>query len=136
MQQTGEKSAEALSSASEMAGRGAEAFASMGRRNVESAQAAGTTMLEAARDLQQEWLGFWQTQVQESLRAGQALAACRTPQDVMEVQADFTRSSIERFIAQAGKLRDLSTRMMAQGLEPLQTAARRNIQEATERTRG
>lgn len=135
MQEMSEKSAEAMKTASESTGRGAEAFASMSRRNVESLQASGGTMLDAARQLQQEWLGFWQTQVQESVRAGQALATCRTPQDIMQVQADFARSSMERFIAEAGRFRDLTTRMMALGFEPLQTATRRNIREAAERTR-
>ncbi len=53
----------------------------------------------------------------------------------MQVQAD-ARSSMEHLVAEAGKLRDLTTWMMALGFEPLQTAARRNMREPIERTRG
>jgi comEA protein len=124
--------AEALRSVGEPAARGASA----GRRGLESTLASGSTMVDAARQLQQEWIGFWQAQMKENARAGQALASCRTPQDFMQVQADYARSSMERFVAEAGKLRHLTTRMMALGFAPLQTATRRNMRETIERTRG
>jgi competence ComEA-like helix-hairpin-helix protein len=124
--------AEALRSVGEPAARGAEAFASAGRRGLESTLASGSTMVDAARQLQQDW----QAQMEENARAGQALASCRTPQDFLQVQADYARSSMERFVAEAGKLRHLTTRMMALGFAPLQTATRRNMRETIERTRG
>lgn len=126
MRQAGGRGAEALESASQRVDQSAEAFAGAARRNAESVAESGGMMLDAVRELQQEWFGFWQAQMQENVRAGQALASCRTPQDFLEVQAQYTRASVERFIAEGVKLRGLTGRVMA-CWQPLQAAGRQSL---------
>lgn len=87
----------------------------------EAAQAAmssGNVLIESAREASQTWLGFVQDQIWANVQTAQMLARCRSPQDVLEVQRTYVRSSMERLAEEQARFASLATRMATRSIRP------------------
>jgi len=73
---------------------------------------SGSALLETAREANQAWLGFVQDQIWANLQTAQMLARCRSPKDVIEVQSNYVRSSIDRLAEEQARFADLAGRMV------------------------
>jgi Tfp pilus assembly protein PilX len=74
-----------------------ERFRNAGMTVAREGAKMGRAMAEDGAEISASWSTWWPEQIQDSWRASFALARCRTLGDVAEVQAEFFRSSLERF---------------------------------------
>ena len=63
-------------------------------------------------ELMAESISFLSERFGEDVATQQALLACRTPADVLEVQAGFYRTALEQYAAEAGRLMTLLPRAL------------------------
>ncbi|MDX1540495.1 MAG: helix-hairpin-helix domain-containing protein [Geminicoccaceae bacterium] len=55
-------------------------------------------LLQAARQAQEIWLGLVQEQMTANVQTAQRMVACRSPQELAQLQVDYLRSSMERLV--------------------------------------
>lgn len=127
--------ADTLRSSGGEAGTGSKETIQQAQKSAESLAASTEGSLESMLVLQREWLSCVQAQLEDTLAAGQDLARCRSPKDLIDVQLRYTRASMERFVTQSAKLAELAARMAGTGLNPLQAAMRRGTAKPGGQTR-
>lgn len=110
----------------------AEEIASHGRSDAK-AMAASDSMLSGLQELQREWMVYLQEQMRDGLDVGRALACARTPQEVIEVQTRYARSSWSRFATESSKLANLTMQVIAGTMQPLRARGRAKAEEALRR---
>ncbi len=67
-----------------------------------------------------EMLGFVQGGMKENLSTAQRLAACRSPQSVIEVQLEHAKAVLQSYTHECEKLGELTGKVMSDALTPLQ----------------
>jgi hypothetical protein len=110
-----------------------EEIASHGRSDAKAVAASADSMLSGLPELQREWMVYLQEQMRDSLDVGRALASARTPQEVIEVQARYARSSWSRFANESSKLANLTIQVIGGTMRPLQARGRAKAEEALRR---
>lgn len=126
---------ESARAAEEAATQGVEQVAAAGRDDAEAVAASADTVLAGLNDLRREWLVYVQEQTQETVDTGRALAACRSPQELIELQARYARSSWSRFASESTKMANLTMRVMGAGMQPPRARARETAAEGPRRAR-
>jgi hypothetical protein len=94
------------------------------QQTLESMERAGTSILTALSEVQKEIAGFVSERIRQDLQTQQELLACRTLDDVREVQSRFLRSTIDQYSAEASKLMRLGAEIATRSLEPAQADTR------------
>lgn len=125
---------EIVNATREEAHRGAEQVAAYGRDNAEAVAVSSETLVSGVQEMQRAWLGLLQEQMQEAMETGRALAGVRSPQELVEVQSRFVRSSWTRFASGSARLTDLGMRVIGAGAQPFQTRARETLAAVRRRT--
>jgi hypothetical protein len=124
------KATDAARRASETASRGYEELLSLSRDNVEGIARASQAMLKGTSDLGSLWASFWNEQLSSGVQTMRSLAESESWDEVLKVQSEFTRSSLDRVCSRTVKSAEVTAEMLASSLVPLQESARR----AAERT--
>jgi phasin family protein len=97
-----------------------EELAGLQRANLEALFSAGTVAMKNAETLSEEMLAFNKKAFEESVANAKKLMACKTMQEVVEVQTDLACAQIETTLAHAGKVTDLALKMAGEFVEPMQ----------------
>ncbi len=66
--------------------------------------------------MQSELLEFSRSRLDRNLEISKAIARCGSIDETMDLHADYTRSTVRDYFAEAGKLADLGTRAMLETL--------------------
>jgi hypothetical protein len=90
-----------------------EPFFEVGNKLLETWAAVGTEILE-----------FSKTQLDQGLELSREIAQTGSVSEAMDVQARFTRSLMQDYIAEANKIADMSTRSFLEGFATTQRAAK------------
>lgn len=113
---------EGLGQASELARRQAEQFrALMGagtrlygdlgdvsRGDVDTLMETGARLAKGVQDMGWEVMSYTQQSFQLSLRTANDLMSCRTVEDMVNVQRNFMRQSVDTFLQESAKLLEIS----------------------------
>lgn len=96
-----------------------EPFFEVGNRLLQTWAAVGTEILE-----------FSKTRLDQGLELSRAMAKSGSVTEAMDVQARFTRSMMEDYINEAGKLADMSTRSFLDSVASVQKPAKPGLHGA------
>jgi len=83
---------------------------------MEGNRQAMSRWMRALLALSQEVAQFTQTRLQEDAAAWSALAACRSPDEVLECQRRFSAKASEQYYEEIGKLSQMMMRATGEGL--------------------
>jgi hypothetical protein len=92
---------------------------------------AGSKLLEAWMTVGTEILEFSKAQLDHSIEVGKAMAKSGNLNEAMELQAKFSRTLVQDYIAEANKIADLSTRNLLDSFSQIQQATQEATQQAT-----
>ena len=123
--ETVEKIGETARRASETAARSSEELLTVGRDNMEGVARASQAMLQGASELGSLWASFWNEQLTTGMEAMRSLAESDSWDKVLQVQSEFTRSSLDRVFSRVVKSTEVTAEMLTSSLVPLQESARR-----------
>lgn len=98
---------------------GYEEFAAFSKGNVEAVAASGAVFAKGAEDLSKAYVGFAKSFYEQSLTAGKALFAAKSPDEALKLSNDYAKASYETLVAEAGKLQELSVQVANEALAPL-----------------
>ena len=91
----------------------------------------GSKLLDAWMAVGNEILEFSKTRLDQSIEVGKAMAKSGNLNEAMELQAKFTRSLVQDYVAEANKIADLSTRNLLDTFSQMQQATQEATQQAT-----
>jgi hypothetical protein len=76
-------------------------------------EAAGTAMFEGLSKAQREISGFVAERIRQDVETQSALLRCRSFDDVRDVQAQFLKTAMDQYAAEATKLMRIGAEMIA-----------------------
>jgi hypothetical protein len=98
--------------------RGYADMTALCRGNLGAAMAASQAAICGAQEIAATLLAFLQSRAKDSLAAGQQLAACRSPEAVVEVQLECAKATLHAYTDEFGRLHALTGRILADVLVP------------------
>jgi phasin family protein len=103
----------------EKAMKTAEELVTFGQGNIEAVVKAGQIWTSGVQDLGKHVAASAQAQLDQTVATWKALAAAKSLKDALEVQTGFARTSMEKAVAETGRLTDASLRLAEQTMAPI-----------------
>jgi phasin family protein len=101
-----------------------EELASFGKANIDALVQANTVFVKGIEELSREFFGLTQASFESAAAATTAMLAAKSLKDVVELNADFTKSQYEKLVANTTKFSELGAKLASETAAPL--AARAN----------
>ena len=98
-----------------------EDLSQSGKDNVEAVVKSTQILAKAAEELSKAINTFTQSSIEMNMHAGQALLGIKSLQDLVEVQSELARNSMDHFIAESSKISDMTVKVANEAMEPIQT---------------
>jgi phasin family protein len=96
-----------------------DSMAAFGRGNLAALTQSTQAYMAGLQDLGRLHVAMVQGLTQQAVENAKALAGVKTPQDVLAVQTNLARASIERFLSEGTKLQQAAQTMVEQVSAPL-----------------
>jgi hypothetical protein len=106
-----ERSAERFARACGISGEAAQQATEQSSRNLESIMQSGTILAGGMQSISLELMNFARKRMEQCMHRVDALASCRTPQEVVAVQSDLIRDNLEDIIQSTRRIAEISTQM-------------------------
>lgn len=98
-------------------------FAVLGKETADAMMAASTAYAKGLEQLTAEWLSFSKQSVEEGIATTKALLGARTIQEVVDLQANFTKAQFDQIMTQGAKFGEMATKVAQETFEPLNARA-------------
>jgi phasin family protein len=99
--------------------KGYEDFAAFGKANLEAFVQANTLFAKGIESLSKEVVSLAQSSLESSTAATKAMFAAKTLKDVVELQADFAKTSFEKMVANSTKLGEMTVKLATDSAAPI-----------------
>jgi len=103
----------------EKAMKTAEEFVAFSQGNVEALVKSGQIWATGVQDLSKHIAGAAQASIEDGISTFKALTSVKSLKDAFDLQANFARATLEKTLAESGKLTDASFKLTEQALAPL-----------------
>jgi phasin family protein len=103
----------------EKAMRTAEEFVAFGQGNMEAFVRSGQIWAAGVQDLSKQFAATAQASIDETVSTFKALSGVRSLKDAIDLQSSLARSTMEKTLAESGRLTDASFKLTEQALAPL-----------------
>ena len=84
---------------------------------LETMEAAGQAVIEGVTRFRRELADFVSERIRHDMETQKAMLRCRSLDEFREVQAEFLRTAVDQYSAEASKLMQLGTEMMQRSLD-------------------
>jgi phasin family protein len=111
------------------AGPQSEELSRRSSENLGAVSQASTVLAKGIQEISQTWLGLAQERLQRNVESLNRLAGCRSVQDIVAIQSEFVRDSLQQTIDASRRMAELSARVATEAAGPIQTQAGRNAVE-------
>lgn len=98
---------------------GVETATTFGQGNIEAVVTSSTIAAKAFENVTSEMTAYSKKSLEDNMAAAKELSSCRSVTELMEKQAEFSRVSIESFVAEASKLNEMYAAAAQEALAPL-----------------
>jgi phasin family protein len=99
--------------------KSAEEMQKLSKENLEACIQASTIMAKGMQELGREWTAYLQESMDRSAAAAKALMAARTMQEVVSLQSDWVKASLDKLLAEATKLSEQTVKVTNEAMEPI-----------------
>jgi hypothetical protein len=93
------------------------------RGSIGAAMASSQAAICGVQEITATLLAFLQSRAKDRLAAGQWLAACGSPEAVIEVQLEYAKSMLQAYTDEFGRLHALTGKILADVLVPARNRA-------------
>ncbi len=99
--------------------KGFEQVAEFQKESMDAIISASTTVTSSLEQLSAEQADFAKANFEENVKTAQSLASCKTPQEALDLNAEFFRTSFEKNIAQFNKITEMMVTSSKTAAEPI-----------------
>jgi phasin family protein len=103
----------------EKAMKTAEELVAFSQGNVEAMVKSSQVWAAGVQDIRKQMTASAQASFEETVSTFKALSSVKSLKDAFELQASFARSTMEKTLAESGRLTDASLKLTEQALAPL-----------------
>ena len=103
----------------EKAMKNAEDFVAFGQGNMEAMMKAGQIWAAGMQDLGKQVAATAQGSMEETMATFKAMGTVKSLKDAIDLQAGLARATIEKTLAESGKLTDASIKLTEQTMAPI-----------------
>ncbi|HET9146669.1 MAG TPA: phasin family protein [Acetobacteraceae bacterium] len=96
-----------------------EEFVAFGQGNLEAAVKSAQILANGLQDLSKHIAGSTQSSFEESVATLKAISGVKSFREALDLQASYTRSMMEKAVAETGKLTDASLKLTEQTIAPI-----------------
>jgi phasin family protein len=82
---------------------------------------SGALLAEGLEGIGRAWIGVAQATMHDGAATARAMIGAKSPQQVLELQANYARATLDRLVAESGKLPALSVGVANRAIEPIQS---------------
>lgn len=107
----------------------------LGKGNLDAVVEAGTLWAKGAEQIGKQVMALTQNSMQSSVVTAKALLGCKTLREVMDLQADYTRSNIDALVNEGTKLSELSFKVANDAIAPIQARVSETVEKLTKAAR-
>ncbi len=111
--------------------KGYEDVQGFGKGNVDAFVQASTLFAKGAEQISKQMMALTQNSMQSSAATAKALLGCKTLRDVIDLHADYTRSSFDTLVAEGTKLSELSMKVANESAAPIQARVTIAVEKLT-----
>ncbi len=101
-----------------------EELASFGKQNVEAMVQSTTLTAKGVQELGKVYAAFAEANFRKATAAAQALSGVKSPNELLQVQAQLMRENTDNLVAESGKVVEIVQTVVTSALEPLQARMR------------
>jgi phasin family protein len=105
--------------------KGYEDLAAFGKANIEAFVQANSILTKGVEEFSKEVVSLTQASMESAAAAAKAIFAAKTLKDVMALQADYSKTSLDKFFANSSKLSELGVKVASDAIAPV--TARVNV---------
>jgi len=98
---------------------GYDQWLSAGRENVEAVVKAGKAFAKGVQEINQAVFGLAQESVQDGVETTKAMLACRTLDDVVNLQAKAATVGLDRWLTEGRKISEMSLKVVEESVAPV-----------------
>ena len=99
--------------------KGYEDMATFGKENVDALVQSGTIVAKGAEDLGKEVVAFAQASFDKQVATGKAVLSAKSIREIVDLQNDYIKSSVDAFVAESTKLHEMSVQVANAAFAPL-----------------
>jgi phasin family protein len=96
-----------------------EDFATLGKGNLDAVVEANAVIAKGLEQMTREFVSYAQASLESAASATKALFGAKTLQDVIALNNDYAKVSLDSFIANSTKLGDMGMKVANEALEPI-----------------
>jgi phasin family protein len=86
---------------------------------VDAVIASATTASKSIEELNSSAIAFAKKSMEDSVAAAKTMAGAKSVQELIEIQADYTKSSLDAYLSEVNKSSDLISSLMKDSFKPL-----------------
>ena len=103
--------------------RGCADMAALSRGNIGAAMASSQAAICGVQEITATLLAFLQSRAKDSVAAGQQLAACDSPEALIEVQLEYAKAMLQAYTDEFARVHALTGKILADVLVPVRSRA-------------
>jgi phasin family protein len=115
-------SADQFTRAFGLTGEQGDNVAQQSTRNLEAMTECSAVLMRGFQEITREWLNFTQHRVQKNLEGVQALAACRSVQDLVATQTELVHDNVREMVDSSRHIAETSARVAEEAAHTLTEA--------------
>jgi phasin family protein len=106
-------------------------LSAFGKANIDALIKANTAFTKGVEELSKEVLALTQSSLESAAAAGKAVFAAKTVKDIIELNADFTKQSFEKLVANSTKLSEMSVKLATDTFAPISSRVTSAVEKVT-----
>lgn len=102
-------------------------FNSLGQENLDAVVQSGTIYAKGVETIGREVMSFAKAAMDNNVAATKAMFGAKSLREVVDLQNELTRKTFDRFVAEYGKLTEMSVKLATDASEPIQTRVEKAV---------
>lgn len=94
-------------------------FSAFQKETVDAVIASATTTSKSIEELNANSIAFAKKSMEDGVAAAKSMSSAKSVQELIEIQAEYTKSSLDAYLAEVNKASELMSGMFKDGFKPL-----------------
>lgn len=90
--------------------------------NMDAVMQTGARLAKGMQDLSWEMMQYTQQSLRLSLKTANDMMTCRSVENMLEIQRDYMRESVDTFLEESAKILEMGSTVATEAVEPIEKA--------------
>ena len=109
--------------------KGFDDVAAFGKDNIDAVVTAGNIATKGWQDLGAAWFAFAKGTADNSVANMQALMSVKTPQELVNIQSTFAKSTFDSIVTESSKLSEMGVKVTNEALAPINARVNATVEK-------